>query len=63
MKTPMKTHAGMLTNANIADPIVACARLTPPHPRRVALHGPTGLTMRCERCGALLTAPERQQAA
>lgn len=29
------------------------------HRRQIALHGPTGLTMRCERCGAVLTRPDK----
>ena len=33
----------------------ACARLSPPHPRRIVRHGPTGLTTRCQLCGATLT--------
>lgn len=51
-----------MTGQNLTKPDL-CARLTPPHPRRIVLHGPEGLTMRCERCGAILTAPERQKAA
>lgn len=30
-----------------------------PHRRQIALHGPTGLTMRCEVCGAVLTCPHK----